>query len=82
MAMHLNGLGLSQNGFKLVASYKCFSKGERMLNIDCYSDGACYLVRNFLSGGRAWDNVYSDKDKANARVKELMSIRKWHKRVF
>lgn len=80
--IHLNTYGLLANGFQLVAIYECFTKGERKLNIECYTNGGEYLVRSYYSGRRAWDNVYDNKDDANAKVKELFKLRAWHKRVF
>ena len=82
MAMHLTNYGLMERGFHLVASYKCFSKGEKVLNIDCYTNGREYLVRNFHSKGHAWDDLYTDKNEANARVIELFKLRDWHKRIL
>lgn len=82
MTLHLNDYGLQQQGFRLIAQYECFSKGERSLNIKCYKNGTAYLVRDFLTRGRAWDEVFEDRDSANEYVKKLWSKRKFHKRVF
>lgn len=81
MCMHLTRMGLIQAGFKEIAVYECYSKGERKLNIQCWTDGKNYLVRDFYTKGRAWDMVYTNKHDANERVKYLWSLRKWHKRI-
>lgn len=81
MLIHLSRFGLIENGFCEVAAYECFTKGKRKLNIQCWTDGKNYLVRDFYSRGRAWDMVYTNKDDANERVKYLWSLRDWHKRV-
>lgn len=79
--LHKSRFGLMQDGFREVAAYECFEKGRRQLNIQCWYNGKYYLVRNFISGRTAWDDVYTDKDKANARVVELWGSRKYHKKV-
>ena len=80
--MHLNDYGLHMNGYRLVAVYHCFSKSSRMLIVECYTNGSDYLVRNFHSGKKAWDDVYDNAENANARVKQLFNLYNGHKRVF
>ena len=55
--LHLNRSGLIRAGFKEIAVYECYTKGERKLNIQCWTDGTNYLVRDFYSKGHAWDMV-------------------------
>lgn len=81
MILHYSRLGLIQNGFKEVAAYECFTKGKRKLNIQCWTDGKVYLVRDFYSKGRAWDMAYDNKEDANARVVYLWSTYSFHKKV-
>lgn len=81
MTLHLNAMELANRGFKLVAAYQCIKKGERMLNVDCYTDGCTYIVRHFKSGRRTWDSIFDNKDDANAKVKQLWSVYSFHKRV-
>lgn len=82
--MHMNTIGLISVGFKMVAKYVCFSKGEKAFYIECYKkeneNETIYLVRQFNSGGHAWDNVYNDKEKANDRVIYLRSLYKCYKK--
>lgn len=82
MTLHLNRYGLMQEGFRLIASYECFKKGQRKRNIDCYSNGSDFLVRQYESGRRAWDNLYSDKTDANAKVKQIFNSYSFHKKVY
>lgn len=79
--MHLNAIGLASIGFKLVASYRCITKGEKALNIECYTDGKQYIVRSFRTGEHAWDNAYDSAKQANAKVKQLWSMYSFHKRI-
>lgn len=81
MFLHLSRFGLIENGFHEVAAYECFAKGRRKLNIQCWTDGKSYLVRDFFSKGRAWDMVYTNPQDANARVKYLWSQYNFHKRI-
>ena len=80
--MHMNTYGLMMNGFRMVASYEAFTKGQRKLNVECYTNGTEYLVRSFFSGKTAWDDIFTDKDEANRKVKYLLNLRDWHKRIF
>lgn len=84
MAMHLNSWGLQERGYKLVAAYECFKKGERKFNIECYENSKDkeYLVRFWDSGRHAYDILYDNKEYANAKVKQLWSFYSFHKRVF
>ena len=82
MVTHLSSYGLRERGFRLVSAYKCFSRGKRVLNIDYYTNGREYLVRNFYTNGHAWDDLYTDKSDANARVFELFELRDWHKKIL
>ena len=82
MAMHLNTYGLMMNGFHLVAAYKVFEKGMPCLFIECYKSEGTYLVRNWLSGRKVWDNCYDNKDEANANVARLLKTWKCHQRTF
>ena len=83
--MHMNTMGLISIGFKMVAKYVCFSKGEKAFYIECYKkeneNDTEYLVRQFNSGGHAWDNVYEDKEEANRRVLYLRSHYNGYKRI-
>ena len=81
MIIHYSRLGLIQHGFREVAAYECFKKGHRKLNIQCWTNGNVYLVRDFYSHGRAFDMVYDNKDEANAAVIRLWSRYAFHKRV-
>lgn len=82
MYMHLNSYGLCVRGFKLVAAYQCFKKGEKRYNIDCYSNGKQYLVRDFESGRKCWDELFDNKDEANNYVVSLWKNYTFHKRIF
>lgn len=81
MALHLNGWALRERGWKKVAQYECYEKGLPRLNIECWENHGAYLVRSWNSHGSLWDDVFSDKDRANEEVKKLWSKRKWHKKV-
>ena len=52
-----------------------------MLIVECYTNGSEYLVRNFRSGHKAWDDIFDNKDDANNKVKYLFGLYSWHKRV-
>lgn len=80
--MHLNDYGLHMRGFRRVASYECFKKGYKKFNIICYTNGTEYLVRTFESNGHAWDNIFTDKNKANADVAEHFKRYTFHKRIY
>ena len=80
--MNLNTYGLTMNGFKCIAIYHCFSKGHPRLTVECYTNGTEYLVRNFRSGHKAWDDLFTNKDDANGKVKYLFSLYNSHKRVM
>ena len=80
--MHLNSYGLWMNGFKLVASYTCITKGKKALHIDCYTNGNEYLVRTFETGRTAWDSLYTNKEEANASVSRLFKLYSFHKKNF
>ena len=80
--MNLNTYGLMMNGFRCIAIYHCFTKGQKMLVVECYTNGTEYLVRNFHSGRKAWDDLYDNKDDANNKVKYLFGLYNGHKRVM
>lgn len=82
MAMHLNTHGLQQRGFHLVACYEAFTKGQKKLIVECYKNDGEFLVRNYSKGEHAWDNIYTDKNKANAEVNRLLGLRAWHRRTY
>lgn len=81
MTIHMSTMGLISNGYNLVASYQCIKKGERMLNIDCFTNGREYIVRHFETGRRAWDSIFDNKEDANNKVKQLWGKYSFHKRV-
>lgn len=92
MALHLNSYGLTKNGFKLIASYNCFSKNYfdheenrwryECTTIECWKSDKQFLVRQIGKRGRVWDNVYNDKDKANNSVKYLFGLHEFHKKIY
>ncbi len=82
MAFHLNTYGLMQRGFRLIAIYECFTKGQKKLIIECYKNDTEYLVRNFTSGSTAWDNVFDNRNEANAEVVRLRKTMTWYRRTL
>ena len=80
--MHLNDYGLYSRGFRRIASYECFKKGCKKFNIVCYTNGTEYLVRTFETGSHAWDNIFTDKAKANANVDSHFKRYTFHKRTY
>lgn len=79
--MHMNTMGLISIGFKMVAKYVCITKGEKAWYIECYTNGTEYLVRQFKSGGHAWDLIYTDKNKANAKVVSVRNQYSFYKKI-
>jgi hypothetical protein len=71
-----------QKGFRQVASYECFKKGQRKQNIECFTNGTEYLVRHYQTGKTAWDSFFTDKDSANALVLKIFNQYSFHKRVL
>ena len=80
--MHLNRYGLQSKGYRMVASYTCITKGQKALNIECYTNSKEYLVRQWKTGEHAWDIVYTDKNAANAKVISLRKQYNWYKRTI
>lgn len=54
----------------------------KKFNIVCYTNGTEYLVRTFETRGHAWDNIFTDKDKANADVVSRLRRYTFHKRLY
>ena len=80
--MHLNTYGLMQRGFKIVGMYEAYTKGQKRLNVECYSNGHEFLVRRWRRGERVWDNLFTDRHEANKEVKWLLSRESFYKRTF
>ena len=81
MTLHLNAWGLCEKGFRLVAEYEVFEKGQRKLNVRCYSNGTQYLVRHWYTGQTAWDSIFTNKLLANQKVHELLHTYKNYRRL-
>ena len=79
--MHLNTWGLNSLGFRMVAMYVCITKGEKAWYIECYTNGKEYLVRQWKTGGHAWDLIYTDKNKANAKVVSVRNQYSFYKKI-
>ena len=75
MTMRMNACGLAQQGYKMVAAYVVFLKGQKKLNIECYRKDNSFLVRNWTTGSTAWINEYNNRDDANAEVIRLIKSR-------
>ena len=80
--LHLNKMALYQRGFKLVASYTCFTKlgwseyrkkfNWYVADYECFTNGKQYLIRLYYGKGGVWDDVYDSKEKANAHMKRVL----------
>lgn len=89
MALHLNKMALYARGFRLVASYTCFTKlswseyrkkfNWYVRDFDCYTDGKQYLVRRISDRGYVWDEVFDNKNDANAHMKRILADCTFHK---
>jgi len=92
MAIHINSYALMARGYKLIAVYDLFDKGqwseERQKYFWDHSTVKCFknddlnkLVVRYVSGrGSIWDDVYTERDDANWKVQHYLDGCTFYKR--
>jgi hypothetical protein len=69
-------MALIKNGFKQVATYKRYKKNWdksfTAYTIEAWTDEKQFILR-YISDGKMFTKVFTDKDKANNEIKERLA---------